>query len=118
MSHRISIVVLGHVGYGKSTLCNTLCSFDESSPQWFIESDTYDSETRDPISRNGSYCGFKTHLLDTAGIFTVSERLNAEAKRKLARAVKDDETLQVIVLVLNYACPRFGPEEAQLFRIL
>ena len=118
MSSRISIVVLGHVGYGKSTLCNTLCSFGETSPYRFIESAVAISETRDPISQDGSFCGFQTHLLDTPGIFTVDETLNVEAKCKLAYAIKRDETLQVILLVLNYACPRFGPEEAQLFRIL
>ena len=110
-----TVVVVGHMGDGKSTLCNTLIGSNDSSA--FRESSAKDAETLETIGKMGHFDGISVCAIDTPGYGENAGRTAAHTL-KMAETIINNRDVQAFLIVLNYQAPRFDNELQNLFRLL
>ena len=109
---KVSIVVIGEAGDGKSTLCNTLTGKIDA----FKESDQPECETKVTSGISGNFDKFKTFIVDTPG---VGDPNNSDSEHlvKMIKYVKENPQISVVILVFNSAHPRFGVNQRRLLEL-
>ena len=117
MSTRVSIVLFGETGTGKSTLGNTFLGCKSSAKDEeliFSESEGINAHTYETKAHDGKFFDKLVRITDTPG---TGESGEADKKHlaDMARVVTADDTVRVFVIVMNYQCPRFEQREKKLF---
>ena len=111
----VTLVVFGHVGNGKSTLCNTLIG--DITGTAFKESPNPGEETLNTIGKEGDFDGVRVCAIDTPG-YGGAEGNTARHIVNMAEYIIHNTDVQVFVLVLNYQNPRFDEDLLKFFQLI
>lgn len=105
------IIVIGPTGAGKSQFCNFIMR--DSTNETFKVSDSLNSCTQDPYSKNFERKKTKYEIIDTAGN---SDTSNNDEKNleKLISFLKEKKTIDHIALILNFNQRLSGPSRDYL----
>jgi len=112
---KVTIVVFGHVGNGKSTLCNTLIG--DNTGKSFKESANPQEETKETIGKSGSFDGVTVVAIDTPG-YGGSEKKTAKYIVDMANYIKQNAEVQAYIIVLNYQNPRLDEDLCNFFELI
>jgi len=112
---KVTVVVMGHTGNGKSTLANTLIG--DNAGTAFKESPNAGEETKDTIGKIGTFGGVTVYAIDTPGCGG-GEGKTDQYFEKMATFINANKEVQVLILVLNYQAPRFDEDLKKLFEII
>jgi len=110
----VTLVLFGHTGNGKSTLCNTLIGSNGTS---FKESGSYKEETKETIGMTGSFDGVSVCAIDTPG-YGGSEGNTARYFVDMAHYIPKHKRIQGMVVVQNYQEPRFDENLRNFFQLI
>ena len=113
--HLISLLVFGHVGTGKSTLCNTLIGDNTGSS--FKESNKPEEETLATEAKEGFFDDVRVSAADSPGQGG-SKGKTDEYLVNMSDFLRNNKTVQVLVLVLNYQTGRFDEDLDKIFKLI
>jgi len=112
---KVTLVVFGHVGNGKSTLGNTLIG--DNTGTSFRESPNPEEETIETIGKTGTFDGVEVCVIDTPG-YGGGEGNTARHIVNMANFIIANTEVQVFVLVLNYQLPRLDEDLRNFFQLI
>ena len=112
---KVTVVVFGHVGNGKSTLCNTLIG--DNTGASFRESPNPEEETIETIGKSGSFDGVLVCAIDTPG-YGGGEGNTAKHIVNMANFIIHNTEVQVFILVLNYQAPKLDEDLRNFFQLI
>ena len=114
---RIGLAVLGEMGTGKSTLCNTLIG---SNGEAFTERENPKSPTFETIGKEGKFENQKTFLIDTSSIGDIgdAERINSTYFVQMVQYIKESNLINGFVITFNVHNPRLGDRERLLLELI
>ena len=103
LSTKISLLILGATGDGKSQLGN----FILNNPQAFKVSDDINSETKETIGKYGINGAENLFVIDTPGLQDTEEK-DKQILEQMANYVKNHGSLHAIIIVLNFTVDRLS----------
>ena len=103
LSTKISLLILGATGDGKSQLGN----FILNNPQAFKVSDDINSETKETIGKYGINGAENLFVIDTPGLQDTEEK-DKQILEQMANYVKNHGSLHAIIIVLNFSVDRLS----------
>ena len=109
-----TLVVVGSVGEGKSSLCNVLAGKEYNDHLFSTDGTTTTASTKTIQWRNN---GQNICLVDTPGLFALGENENA-AENSIVNELKNHTNVTVFAIVLNGSKPRFDQSRKQMIRKL
>lgn len=113
MSQKISLVLYGNTGAGKSTLGNTLLGHLNE----FKESNQVESETKVTISKEGQFNNLITSVTDTPGLQDAENEDQIHLKQMID-FIRNKPDIQAFVIVINYGNVKLDMSLRKLFLIL
>ena len=103
LTTKISFLILGATGDGKSQLGN----FILNNPEAFKVSDDINSETKETIGKYGINGAENLFVIDTPGLQDTEEK-DKQILEQMANYVKNHGSLHAIIIVLNFTVDRLS----------
>ena len=107
-----TLIAIGSIGEGKSSLCNSLAGKEYDDIEFPIDGTSTTSRKKLKWKGNGQ----NVWLIDTPGLFAQSESEDNKALDSMITELKKNSEVHLFAIVLNGSKPRFDQSRKQMVR--
>ena len=107
-----TLIAIGSIGEGKSSLCNSLAGKEYDDIEFPIDGTSTTSRKKLKWRGNGQ----NVWLIDTPGLFAQSESEENKSLDSMITELKKNSEVHVFAIVLNGSKPRFDQSRKQMLR--
>ena len=107
-----TLIAIGSIGEGKSSLCNSLAGKEYDDIEFPIDGTS--TTSRKKLKWRGD--GQNVWLIDTPGLFAQSESEENKSLDSMITELKKNSEVHVFAIVLNGSKPRFDQSRKQMLR--